>query len=219
LYKYGEELLTFAEFERVPSSNNRAEREIRPAVLMRKASAEGELRESERARGVLMRECRTLKNRGLDPFQTILDALRNYATTGTFPPLPGRDRSKGWSVAVQVSDVVGLRCGRCLFSPCIRAQTCLWVQTMLLSYDERELPAPKSRGKLGGTAPRHAVRIVVITPPYFLLTGPVAGPAILTAALRAAGHDAIAFDVNRFCLERLLTPAGLEPALAAPPPS
>ena len=32
------ELLTFVEFEGVPSSNNHAEREVRPAVLMRKAS-------------------------------------------------------------------------------------------------------------------------------------------------------------------------------------
>jgi transposase len=38
LGKYGAELLTFVEFEGVPSSNNHAEREVRPAVLMRKAS-------------------------------------------------------------------------------------------------------------------------------------------------------------------------------------
>ncbi len=38
LLEYGEDLLRFLEFEGVPSSNNKAEREIRPAVLMRKAS-------------------------------------------------------------------------------------------------------------------------------------------------------------------------------------
>ena len=38
LRKYGAEVLTFVEFEGVPSSNNHAEREVRPAVLMRKAS-------------------------------------------------------------------------------------------------------------------------------------------------------------------------------------
>jgi hypothetical protein len=37
LLEYGEYLLTFVEFAGVPADNNRAEREIRPAVLMRKA--------------------------------------------------------------------------------------------------------------------------------------------------------------------------------------
>ena len=42
-----------------------------------------------------MSVCRTLKNRGLDPLQTILDALRTYATTGTLPPLPEKTSSEG----------------------------------------------------------------------------------------------------------------------------
>ena len=87
--------MTFVEFEGVPSSNNHAEREIRPAVLMRKASYGSQSERGAATRGVLMSVCRTLKNRGLDPLQTILDALRNYATTGTLPPLPEMDRSKG----------------------------------------------------------------------------------------------------------------------------
>jgi hypothetical protein len=41
------------------------------------------------------RPCRTLKNRGLDPLQTTLDALRTYATTGTLPPLPEKAISGG----------------------------------------------------------------------------------------------------------------------------
>ena len=95
LSKYGEELLTFVEFEGVPSSNNHAEREVRPAVLMRKASCGSQSERGAATRGVLMSVCRTLKNRGRDPLQTILDALRDYATTGTLPPLPERPGSGG----------------------------------------------------------------------------------------------------------------------------
>jgi transposase len=95
LYKYGEQLLTFVEFEGVPSSNNHAEREVRPAVLMRKASYGSQSQRGAATRGILMSVCRTLKNRSLDPLQTILDALRSYAATGTLPPLPEKDGSGG----------------------------------------------------------------------------------------------------------------------------
>lgn len=94
LAKYGGELLTFVEFEGVPSSNNHAEREVRPAVLMRKASYGSQSQQGAATRGVLMSVLRTLKKRGLDPLNTILDALRNYAATGTLPPLPEKCRSE-----------------------------------------------------------------------------------------------------------------------------
>jgi transposase len=87
--------LTFVEFEGVPSGNNHAEREVRPAVLMRKASYGNPSEAGVGTRAVLMSVCRTLKNRGLDPLQTILDALRNYATAGTITPLPEKTTSKG----------------------------------------------------------------------------------------------------------------------------
>ena len=95
LDKYGAELLTFVEFEGVPSSNNHAEREVRPAVLMRKASHGNQSEAGAGTRAVLMTVCRTLKKRGLDPLQTILDALRTYAATGTLPPLPEQNSSEG----------------------------------------------------------------------------------------------------------------------------
>ena len=88
LHRYGEELLTFVEFEGVPSSNNHAEREVRPAVLMRKASYGSQSEAGARTRAVLMSVCRTLKKRGLDPLTTIHDALRIYAATATLPALP-----------------------------------------------------------------------------------------------------------------------------------
>lgn len=95
LGKYGAELLTFVEFEGVPSSNNHAEREVRPAVLMRKASYGNQSEAGAWTRAVLMSVLRTLKKRGLDPLQTILAALWGYATTDTLPPLPENVSSEG----------------------------------------------------------------------------------------------------------------------------
>jgi transposase len=95
LHKYGEDLLTFVEFEGVPADNNRAEREIRPAVLMRKASYGNQSERGAATRAVLMSICRTLKTRGLDPMAAMLVALRTYAATGQLPPLPTPVASEG----------------------------------------------------------------------------------------------------------------------------
>ena len=81
LRTYGPDRLTFAEVEGVPATNNRAEREIRPAVLMRKASY-----------GSVYR---TLKRRGLDPLAEVQNALVNCTESGGLPQLPGRDTSAG----------------------------------------------------------------------------------------------------------------------------
>jgi transposase len=94
LDRYGAERLTFVEFEGVPSGNNHAEREVRPAVLMRKASYGNQSTRGALTRAVLMSVCRTLKKRGRDPLQTVEDALRTYAATGTLPPLPDSTSSE-----------------------------------------------------------------------------------------------------------------------------
>ena len=88
LHAYGADLLTFVEFEGVPSSNNHAERTIRPAVLMRKASYGSQSEAGADTRAVLMSIYRTLKQRGLDPLEVTVEALRTYAQTGILPPLP-----------------------------------------------------------------------------------------------------------------------------------
>jgi transposase len=88
LRAYGADLLTFVEFEGVPSSNNHAERTIRPAVLMRKASYGSQSEAGADTRAVLMSIYRTLKQRGLDPLEVTVEALRTYAQTGILPPLP-----------------------------------------------------------------------------------------------------------------------------------
>jgi transposase len=95
LLKYGEYLLTFVEFAGVPADNNRAEREVRPAVLMRKASYGNQSERGADTRAILMTVYRTLKRRGHDPLQVLTDALRTYAATGQLPPLPDKFTSEG----------------------------------------------------------------------------------------------------------------------------
>jgi transposase len=95
LLKYGEELLTFVECDGVPADNNHAEREIRPAVLMRKVSQGNRSARGARTRAVLMTIYRTLKKRGLDPLKVAQEALRSYAATGLLPPLPEKTASRG----------------------------------------------------------------------------------------------------------------------------
>ena len=94
LYKYGDELLTFVECEGVPADNNHAEREVRPAVMMRKVSQGNRSERGAYTRAVLMTVYRTLKKRSLEPLQMALDALRSYAATGQLPPLPKKIASK-----------------------------------------------------------------------------------------------------------------------------
>jgi transposase len=88
LRAYGADLLTFVEFEGVPSSNNHGERTIRPAVMMRKASYGNQSEAGANTRAVLMSIYRTLKQRGLDPLEVAVEALRSYTQTGILPPLP-----------------------------------------------------------------------------------------------------------------------------------
>jgi transposase len=95
LLRYGDELLTFVEVEGVPSDNNHAEREIRPAVLMRKASYGNQSTRGARTRAILMTIYRTLKKRGLEPLQATLNALQAYSQTGKLPPLPDKITSAG----------------------------------------------------------------------------------------------------------------------------
>lgn len=95
LAKYGDDLLTFVEFEGVPSDNNHAEREIRPAVLMRKASYGNQSEAGAATRAVLMTIFRTLKRRGHDPLKVMTNALRHYTTTGQLPPLPEKIATAG----------------------------------------------------------------------------------------------------------------------------
>jgi len=86
--KYGSELLTFLWYEGVPSDNNAGERAIRPAVMIRKNSYCNHSDRGALSQSVLMSVLRTLRLRGHQPLDTILNALADYANTGIMPPLP-----------------------------------------------------------------------------------------------------------------------------------
>ena len=57
------------------------------------------------------------------------------------------------------------------------------------------------------------MRITVVTPPLFVPSAPAAAPAVLVGLLRSAGHEAICFDVSRFCFDDLLEPRAVREAL------
>jgi len=95
LTKYREDLFTFLDHDDVPADNNHAEREIRPAVIIRKNSLCNRSQDGADMQAVLMSVYRTLKLRGINPIQTIAMALRIYVQTGKVPPLPTIPTSLG----------------------------------------------------------------------------------------------------------------------------
>jgi transposase len=88
LRRYRNALFTFLDHPGVPSDNNHAEREIRPAVIIRKNSLCNRSDNGATVQAILMSVYRTLKLRGFDPLETIVSALRDYVRTGSLPPLP-----------------------------------------------------------------------------------------------------------------------------------
>ncbi len=81
-------LFTFLDNPAVPADNNRAEREIRPAVIARKNSFQNASEKGARAQAILMTIYRTLKLRGHDALETIVDALSVFISRGALPELP-----------------------------------------------------------------------------------------------------------------------------------
>jgi len=95
LRKYAEYLFTFLDYDHVPFENNFAERQIRPAVILRKNSQSNRSDRGAATQAILMSVYRTLKLRGLNPTKTIAGALKNYVATGKLPPLPGTSIADG----------------------------------------------------------------------------------------------------------------------------
>jgi hypothetical protein len=81
-------LWTFLDEPSVPFDNNFAERQIRPAVILRKNSQSNRSEQGAATQAVLMSVYRTLKLRGHNPTQTIAGALNTYLQTGQLPTLP-----------------------------------------------------------------------------------------------------------------------------------
>jgi transposase len=88
LKRHQEDLFTFLNRIDVPYDNNFAERQIRPAVVLRKNSQCNHSERGAATQAVLMSVYRTLKLRGLNPMDTIVSALITYTQTGHLPPLP-----------------------------------------------------------------------------------------------------------------------------------
>jgi len=88
LAKHAEYIFTFLDYDHVPFENNFAERQIRPAVIIRKNSLANRSDRGATTQAVLMSIYQSLKLRGLDPIQTTVDALREYVSNGKLPELP-----------------------------------------------------------------------------------------------------------------------------------
>lgn len=93
--RHRDHLFTFLDKPHVPFDNNHAERQIRPAVIMRKNILCNRSPDGADTQAVLMSIFRTLKLRGHDPTQAIASALRELLQTGKLPPLPPRGAADG----------------------------------------------------------------------------------------------------------------------------
>jgi transposase len=81
------ELFTFLEFDGVPADNNYGEREIRPAVQMRKAYGGNRSERGAKTQAVWMSVFRTLEKRHADPIDYLEHYLRHMVTTNEALPL------------------------------------------------------------------------------------------------------------------------------------
>ncbi len=95
LARHRDHLLTFLHKPDVPADNNHAERQIRPAVIIRKNSQSNRSDNGAATQAILMSIYRTLHLRGLNPTQTIAQALRTYLKTGQLPPFPEPPTANG----------------------------------------------------------------------------------------------------------------------------
>jgi transposase len=93
--KYRDQLFTFLDTPGVPPDNNHGERQIRPAVIIRKNSLCNRSEQGAATQAILMSIYRTLKLRGVDPTKAIAQALRTLLQTGTLPPLPVENLADG----------------------------------------------------------------------------------------------------------------------------
>ena len=95
LYKHLDHIFTFLDYDDVPFENNFAERQIRPAVILRKNSQSNRSDRGAATQAVLMSVYRTLRLRGLNPQETITEALKTYLETGSLPRLPEENTANG----------------------------------------------------------------------------------------------------------------------------
>ncbi len=95
LKRHRNELFIFLTNPEVPFDNNFGERSIRGAVIMRKNSYNNRSDRGAKTQSVLMSVFFTLKQRGLNPVDTVKQALRIYITSGKLPKLSEFSASHG----------------------------------------------------------------------------------------------------------------------------
>ncbi len=95
LMKHRDHLFTFLDYEDVTADNNFGERQIRPAVIIRKNSLNNRSEKGAATQAILMSIFQTLRLRGLPPTQTVVTALRTNVATGKIPPLPHPSAAHG----------------------------------------------------------------------------------------------------------------------------
>lgn len=88
-------MFTFLDHPEVPSDNNHAERQIRPAVMVRKNSYANGSDGGTETQAVLMSVFQTLKQRGNNPVSAVLEAVRTSLQTGQLPALPAKTAEIG----------------------------------------------------------------------------------------------------------------------------
>jgi len=87
LRRHREELFVFLYNDLVPSDNNLAERTIRNGVVMRKNSYCNRSADGAKTQAILMSVFQTLKQRGVQGTDIVVDALRQYITTKKIPKM------------------------------------------------------------------------------------------------------------------------------------
>jgi transposase len=95
LTRHQSELFTFLSHPEVPFDNNFGERSIRGAVIMRKNSYNNRSERGAKTQSILMSVFFTIKQRGLNPVDTVKSALRRYLETGQLPKLAEFDAPLG----------------------------------------------------------------------------------------------------------------------------
>jgi len=85
LHRFRHQLLTFLDRPGIPSDNNHAERQIRPAVIIRKNSFCNRSKKGARVQATMMSIFQTLRLRSIDPMKALNQGVAHHLATGQRP--------------------------------------------------------------------------------------------------------------------------------------
>jgi hypothetical protein len=109
LRRHQNDLFTFLDHGGVPFDNNLAEREIRPAVIVRKNSFGNRSERGANTQAILMSIFRTLHNRGHQPIETLTPAIATSIQTGKLPLCLIQQRQKAKLLRNLKSEICNLK--------------------------------------------------------------------------------------------------------------